>query len=925
MAIKMNGLIYYKLDANTHGYEGDITKNCGLRGEEIDGNFNFLRGTTIKNISFDEDGKLHVTKYNGEVLIAEQIKVDEPDCGNEYDFKYDSENGILTIITPQGNEIVLTGFKQENNTTIYHDHTLGGDGTKDSPINVSNIIRTGCYKPVIKFIDTTIKDENGESIYSLPNEMVKIHDRYVTKETYSKFGMLYSLDGTKKIDEHLKEINSDWHVPTKEEWDEMLNAIDYCTNPNHNKLETNIELGEYAGTILKSNTYWEPISDGKVLSEDGYGFCVYPVGYCIGGGKRYYSHFGLSSAFWTSTVENGTNEYYAKKFEYNKETVGQYTFGEGFYLSLRLVKKFNGSNYNDTEDIDGLTVNCVHIPGTSLIWTKENIGFTQESYDGFVPEKWNTYEEVNETNYFINDWNGNDWDKHILKEGESIVIHESETGEERLYILVNGTLIDRNDTLKNELNDKINVLTDDNSKLWQYVENETSTREQSEKEISNKIQEEIINRENSDTEILETINNEVLNREKEILLLKQNLEEFKDSTNNNNTLFVERLDAEISRAISADESLKNELTNEKEVRQKNEESFKIQITDLFDKIYLEEQNRVNEDNTIRQKIDDSVKQITQNKVSSIKKTLVIETNENGTNLDVNVDNNTIVVDENGMLSVASEKLTQYVGENSIQISDTERETKTVSLLINKNDNILINDNNGLLTSLSLKWVHADTSGQKDEIQLLGKNGNVISSIDVADFIKDGMLDNVVLNKENPNYPYLSFTFNSASGKNVIDVPVKDLVDIYLAGEGLALNEYNKFSIKIDNSSEEFLTVSNDGLKVYGIKNEITSLKNKTKDYVDTRVQRLDEDISKLNETLNNEVNSKFNELLNKISEMSDTINTLNSELTNTKNQLDELKSKAITSITGANNEISVNVENNTAVVGFAEDAYFVAG
>ena len=47
--------------------------------------------------------------------------------------------------------------------------------------------------------------------------------------------------------------------------------------------------------------------------------------------------------------------------------------------------------------------------------------------------------------------------------------------------------------------------------------------------------------------------------------------------------------------------------------------LKIQITDLFDKIYLEEQNRVDEDNKIRQKIDDSVKQITQNKVSSIKK------------------------------------------------------------------------------------------------------------------------------------------------------------------------------------------------------------------------------------------------------------------------------------------------------------------
>ena len=120
----------------------------------------------------------------------------------------------------------------------------------------------------------------------------------------------------------------------------MLNTIDYCTNPNHNKLEANIELGEYAGTILKSNAYWGAYFGWKSTFGRWVWIFVYiQWGIALVGGKRYYSHFGLSSAFWTSTVENGTNEYYAKKFEYNKETVGQYTFGEGFYLSLRLVKK----------------------------------------------------------------------------------------------------------------------------------------------------------------------------------------------------------------------------------------------------------------------------------------------------------------------------------------------------------------------------------------------------------------------------------------------------------------------------------------------------------------------------------------------------------------------------------------------------------
>ena len=44
-----------------------------------------------------------------------------------------------------------------------------------------------------------------------------------------------------------------------------------------------------------------------------------------------------------------------------------------------------------------------------------------------------------------------------------------------------------------------------------------------------------------------------------------------------------------------------------------------------------------------------------------------------------------------------------------------------------------------------------------------------------------------------------------------------------------------------------------------------------------------------------------------------------------QDEINSLKTTSITNITGVANEISVTVTDNTAVVGFAEDAYFVAG
>ena len=578
MAANINGLIYYKLDAQSHGYPGDITKNCGLRGEEIDGNFNFLRSHDIKSISFDEYGTMHLTRYNGEILTAKQA--DTP----EYDFNYNPENGKLTIVTPDGKEITLDGFKVTTN--VYHDFTLDGHGSQEFPLEVSNLAKTGRYKPAIKLLDTTLEDENGRRLESLPTENVAKHDRYVTREKISRFGRLFSLSGVEKIAERLERISSEWHIPTKEEWDEMLNVID-CATPDHDKTESNVYLGEFAGSALKSTTYWEPTKTGKVLSEDKYGFSIYPVGYCGNRGTKYYGSFGESSCFWTSTEEDNHKDMYVKTFDYNSEAVGQRTWGENYYLSVRLAKTFTGNNFNDAEDIDGFTSNCIHVPGTSTIWTKENIAFSQEQYDGFVPEEWEKYENI-ETDeqsyvvrYFVNDWNGNGWDKHEIKEGEGIVLYEGVNGRMHEWLLVNGELVDTSILLKEEFYEELDEL---NAK----IEQEIADRTNADAVLDAKIEQEITDRTNADTALNDKLDAETTNRIESDEVLTGLINVLRNDLTDETTQRVEE-DARINRRLDDEIAMREHVDN--------------QITETLDKEIID---RTNADAVLDAKIEQEI-------------------------------------------------------------------------------------------------------------------------------------------------------------------------------------------------------------------------------------------------------------------------------------------------------------------------------
>ena len=88
----------------------------------------------------------------------------------------------------------------------------------------------------------------------------------------------------------------------------------------------------------------------------------------------------------------------------------------------------------------------------------------------------------------------------------------------------------------------------------------------------------------------------------------------------------------------------------------------------------------------------------------------------------------------------------------------------------------------------------------------------------------------------------------------------------------------------------------------------------------------------LNESFQNELNEIKNEVLNNNENLQNEINLLKEELELLKDQtknlteiLLELKSKSITNIKGVDDEISVTVTDNTAKIGFAENAQFIAG
>lgn len=210
-------------------------------------------------------------------------------------------------------------------------------------------------------------------------------------------------------------------------------------------------------------------------------------------------------------------------------------------------------------------------------------------------------------------------------------------------------------------------------------------------------------------------------------------------------------------------------------------------------------------------------------ITSNNKTVVIgDGADGGIDLKANVDGTTIVVNgKTGVMSVASAALVQYVGQDAIAVSEEDEGEKTISLKLNTADKVLTQTTDGLLANLNLTWSNTDG------LKLIGKGGAEIATVPAADFVKDGMLENVELKVATAEDPiewktsgtFLVFTFNIDAGSKVINLDVTSLIDVYTAGNGISVTG-KVIAAKLDASTEAFLTVGADGIKLSGVQDAI---------------------------------------------------------------------------------------------------------
>lgn len=493
----MTGLYYYKLISP---YKEDVTKNCKLTVNEIDSNFLTLKDNDIKKAEFvrgedctKSDGTLVITKNNDDKIIvpidvtlcknlAYDLQVSTGECASgatlSISYKDDSGETSVTLdnIITADNLIDVIG--SDVLTKVITDNTLKGLGTMSSPLGIAGVEKTGMLAPAIKMLDLT----DGSK---LPEKAAE-GTRYVTREYVSDYGYLYNGSGVKKISDKLdyiyqkeqiyKEVegrNFYWRVPSKADWDALLNSIEPCDFKNHHLANCHAELGKFAGKFLKSECgwVWQPectcngnkphtgctyenssipeeleddyvddsvfneIPEGKKVNPvgiDKYGMKILPAGvstYTNGTPKP--TGFKEMAAFWTTThVYNDLGQdIYIKEFDYNRSGVYQVAECPDPYYSVRLVKDYDGSNFREVEYIDGVLYKAILFPESKQIWLASNFANTT----GFVG-----YGEGGKPDYllpnngdgiadrriemFINEYNGHYWEKKIMDEGVTIVI-----------------------------------------------------------------------------------------------------------------------------------------------------------------------------------------------------------------------------------------------------------------------------------------------------------------------------------------------------------------------------------------------------------------------------------------------------------------------------------------------------------------------
>ena len=560
----ISGVTYFKLEKR---YDGDVTKNCGLTGTEIDANFHFLRGREISSIGID-DGCLKIELLDGSHFIVPNFKdyiidtslevieetVPEPTLEGS---SYDKESGVLTL-SLNGVDFLIGGFTTKDEFGVYVTSGIKGDGTKCNPIRIPGVNDTGVLAPVDEFINGSVAE----------NEVSR-EKRYLTKEKVSPQGYYYNYKGVQEIEEFLLSEKSRWRVPTFEEWSTMLNGLEYCAEEFKDHFNESVGFyGQDAGYAVKSDVWEdEPLGNNSL--------CIYPT-----------STEPYEAILWTNEERSQTGEILTKRIIASSGQVETTVIEEQDFYPVRLVKDIecNGDGA-DIVEIDGVpydTIEMNHdLSGVTVrrLWLKTNLSL-EVGENNFKSEGEPVYK------YFVNEYDhiSGKWFKKELKDNYSVVIksYNGYTNEEvvnhggTLEIVWNRTKEYVDSAITKEKNERIEA---DNT-LAESIDREKQERVESDNILADAIETERQERVAEDSALTDAIETERQERTAEVSALTQAIESERQERTTTDSALTETIETERQERIESElelsneiETVKDNLNEEVEKREREDESI----------------------------------------------------------------------------------------------------------------------------------------------------------------------------------------------------------------------------------------------------------------------------------------------------------------------------------------------------------------
>ena len=351
---------------------------------------------------------------------------------------------------------------------------------------------------------------------------------------------------------------------------------------------------------------------------------------------------------------------------------------------------------------------------------------------------------------------------------------------------VSGDIQEQLSALENKVTEEASAREEGDAKLSEKIESEASRVDGMVNQINENVASSIETLNNNLVQAIETINNgiaaEVTNREEGDAKLQAAIDELAEKVNGEGADLTE-LEGKIEKNAADIATVNNNLVEAVNNINKN-------VADGFSTI----NGGLN--NEIRPELEKAVKyEDTATEQNPGRKTIFLNNHDNicGKTTDGSAVN----------IAMVSKWNKVDLGSSSVEINlngSAERPTYNDSKQI-----ALLEDVHGNMETIALV--------KKDDLTYELQVGDKIAG--TINIPADQFLKSVEYSAEDKS---LTFVFNTSEGEQTSVVDLSSLVDTYVAGNGIELIE-NGFSIKLDPSSESYLSVSEAGIKVEGI-NEI---------------------------------------------------------------------------------------------------------